>query len=38
VLSVIETAFVKVFIPANDCDCVETNPVDPVPANGMFNV
>ena len=38
VLSVIETALVKVLIPAKLCDCVETKPVDPVPANGIFNV
>ena len=37
-LSVIETAFVKVLTPANDCASVETKPVDPVPANGMFKV
>ena len=36
--SAFETAFVKVFIPAQDCAWVETKPVDPVPAIGMFNV
>ena len=38
VLSVMETAFVKVLIPANDCASVETKPVDAIPANGIFNV
>ena len=38
VLSVIETALVKVLIPAKLCACVETKPVDPVPAKGIFNV
>jgi hypothetical protein len=38
VLSVIETALVKVLIPAKLCACVETKPVDPVPAKGMFSV
>ena len=37
-LSVIETAFVKVLTPANDCASVETKPVDPVPAIGILNV
>ena len=31
-------ALVKVLIPAKLCACVETRPVDPVPANGMLSV
>jgi hypothetical protein len=38
VLSVIETAFVKVLIPAKLCACVDTNPVAPVAAIGIFSV
>ena len=25
-------------MPANDCACVETKPVEPVPASGIFKV
>ena len=32
------TALVKVLIPAKLCACVETKPVDPVAAKGMFSV
>ena len=38
VVPLVEITSVNVFIPANDCDVVDTNPRAAVPASGIANV